>query len=89
MMYFPLIVDEALMIEFTECEPKFEIDRYVEVLSKTVTEAYRDSNKLKCAPMNTAISRLDLVRANHPKKLILSWKFKNEIKELQNELKHS
>ena len=89
MMYFPLIVDEALMIELTECEPKFEIDKYVEILSKVVTEAYRDSKKLKRAPTNTAVSRLDLVRANHPKKLILSWKFRDEIRELQNELEHS
>jgi len=77
------------MIELTECEPKFEIDRYIEILSKVVTEAYRDNKKLKCAPTNTAISRLDLVRANHPKKLILSWKFKDEIRELQNEVERS
>ena len=33
-VYFPLIVEEALMIEPTECEPKEELDRFIEALIK-------------------------------------------------------
>ncbi len=86
MMYFPLIVDEALMVELTESEPKFEIDRYVELLANIVSEAYTNSERLKRAPVNTSVTRLDLVRANHPKKLILSWRFRDEIHQLMNEM---
>lgn len=73
-MYFPLIVKEALMVEFTDTESKENIDRYVEALSEIVRDAYVNPEKVKSAPMNTAIGRLDDVKASHPRTMCLSWR---------------
>src|SRR3990170_3335679 len=45
--YFPLIVDEALMIEPTESVEKEELDRFVDVLKKISTEAYSNPDLVK------------------------------------------
>lgn len=73
-IYFPLIVEEALMIEPTETFEKEELDRYVEVLRKTCGEAYADPDVALKAPYNTAIRRLDEVKASHPKTMALNWR---------------
>ncbi len=73
-VYFPLIVDEALMIEPTEAFEKEELDRFACVLSKVCAEAYVNPKAASEAPRNTAISRLDERRASHPKTMALSWK---------------
>ncbi len=66
-MYFPLIVEEALMIEFTETEPPSVIEEYAAALREIAEEAYRDPESVKGAPMNTAVKRVDDVYANHPR----------------------
>ncbi|HVP40339.1 MAG TPA: aminomethyl-transferring glycine dehydrogenase subunit GcvPB [Candidatus Krumholzibacteriaceae bacterium] len=72
--YFPLIVDEALMIEPTESFEKEELDRYVEIMKKISQEAYLNPNIVLNAPQNTASDKLDEVKASHPKTMALSWK---------------
>jgi glycine dehydrogenase subunit 2 len=72
--YFPLIVDEALMIEPTESFEKEELDRFVEVMKKISQEAYLNPNIVLNAPQNTASNKLDEVKASHPKTMALSWK---------------
>lgn len=71
-IYFPLIVKEALMFEFTDCETKEDIDRYVEALREISAIAYSRPQTLKSAPLNTSVGRLDEVRANHPRTICLS-----------------
>jgi len=73
-IYFPLIVEEAFMVEPTETEPKRELDRYAETLRQIVKEAYTSPESVKNAPHNTSVRRIDEVKANHPRTLILSWK---------------
>jgi len=73
-IYFPLIVDEALMIEPTETFEKEELDRFAEAVRKTCEEAYTNPEAVMKAPHNTAISRLDEVKASHPKNMALSWR---------------
>jgi glycine dehydrogenase subunit 2 len=73
-IYFPLIVDEALMIEPTETFEKEELDRFVETLKKICEEAYTNPEIVLKAPHNTAASRLDEVRASHPRTMALSWR---------------
>ena len=73
-VYFPLIVDEALMIEPTESFEKEELDRFVEVMRKISDEAYSTPDVVLEAPKNTAVTRLDEVKASHPKSMALSWK---------------
>jgi len=72
--YFPLIVDEALMIEPTESVEKEELDRFVEVMKKISQEAYSNPDLVKKAPQNVAVTRLDEVKASHPKTMTLSWR---------------
>jgi glycine dehydrogenase subunit 2 len=62
-IYFPLIVNGALMIEPTETEPKDSLDKFVEVMNKIYEEALNEPEKLKNAPSNTSIGRLDAVNA--------------------------
>jgi len=72
--YFPLIVEEALMIEPTESYEKEELDKFIEVLKKISEEAYANPERVLEAPQNTALTRLDEVKASHPKTMALSWK---------------
>jgi glycine dehydrogenase subunit 2 len=72
--YFPLIVEEALMIEPTETFEKEELDRFAEVVRKICEEAYTQPETVLKAPSNTAVSRLDEVKASHPKTMALSWR---------------
>ncbi len=72
--YFPLIVDEALMIEPTESMEKEELDRFFQALKKISDEAYSNPDLVKNAPYNASVTRLDEVKASHPKTMILSWR---------------
>jgi glycine dehydrogenase subunit 2 len=62
-IYFPLIVNGALMIEPTETESKSSLDNFIEVMEKIYYEALNEPEKLKKAPLNTPIGRLDAVNA--------------------------
>lgn len=73
-IYFPLIVEEALMVEPTESESKRELDNFYEALSKIIEEAYADPEKVKSAPHNAAVKRIDEVKASHPKTMTPSWR---------------
>jgi glycine dehydrogenase subunit 2 len=73
-IYFPLIVDEALMIEPTETFEKEELDRFVDAMRRICEEAYTNPEIVLKAPHNTAVSRLDEVKASHPRTMVLSWR---------------
>lgn len=68
-VYFPLIVKEALMIEPTESESKKDLDRYIDAL---ISIAKEDSEKVKKAPYNMPVRRVDEVGATRSQ--ILTWK---------------
>ena len=73
-IYFPLIVEEALMIEPTESETPESIEALVEALRGAAEEARRDPARLKSRPLNTASARVDQVRANHPRSVTPTWR---------------
>ncbi len=62
-VYFPLVVDEALMVEPTETESKETLDRFAEVLLHIDQEIDTDPKLLHDAPHNTVVGRLDEARA--------------------------
>ena len=62
-MYFPLIVEEALMIEPTETESKETLDFFIEVMQAIAREAQDDPDLLRNAPHNSPNTRLDEARA--------------------------
>jgi glycine dehydrogenase subunit 2 len=62
-VYFPLIVDEALMIEPTETESKQTLDAFIEAMKEIARDAEENPEALHSAPHNTPVKRLDDVRA--------------------------
>ncbi|CAN5519255.1 aminomethyl-transferring glycine dehydrogenase subunit GcvPB [soil metagenome] len=58
-VYFPLLVDEALMIEPTETEPKERLDHFAEVVRSILREAQEDPEIARNAPYTTPVRRLD------------------------------
>jgi glycine dehydrogenase subunit 2 len=58
-VYFPLIVDEALLIEPTETETRETLDRFVEVVAEILREARDDPSVAQNAPYTTPVRRLD------------------------------
>jgi glycine dehydrogenase subunit 2 len=62
-VYFPLLVDEALMIEPTETETKETLDAFAEAVEEILAEAEEDPEVARDAPYTTPVRRLDEVRA--------------------------
>jgi glycine dehydrogenase subunit 2 len=63
-VYFPLIVEEALMIEPTETESLQSLDIFLEAMVSVAREAERDPSALHEAPTEAPVGRLDEVAAN-------------------------
>ncbi|HEY3108586.1 MAG TPA: aminomethyl-transferring glycine dehydrogenase subunit GcvPB, partial [Chloroflexota bacterium] len=62
-IYFPLVVEEALMIEPTETESKETLDAFVEAMLRIAEEARENPEVLHEAPHVTPVRRLDEVTA--------------------------
>jgi glycine dehydrogenase subunit 2 len=62
-IYFPLIIDNAIMIEPTETESLETMDAFIEAMINISKEAKENPQLLKMAPYNTSVRRLDEVRA--------------------------
>jgi glycine dehydrogenase subunit 2 len=58
-VYFPLLVDEALMIEPTETETKETLDNFASVIAAILREAKDDPEVARNAPYDTPVRRLD------------------------------
>ncbi len=71
-VYFPLIVDEAIMIEPTETESRETLDRFVEAMISVAQECATDPDRVRSAPHDTVVKRLDEVTA--ARKLNLRWR---------------
>ncbi len=70
-VYFPLIVEEAMMVEPTETETRESLDAFAEALLRAHREAHEDPDLLHEAPTTTPVRRLDeALAARHLK---LSW----------------
>ncbi len=62
-VYFPLIVDEALMIEPTETESLDALDAFVDAMLAIAEEIRTDPEMVKGAPYTTPVRRLDEAKA--------------------------
>ncbi|WOE51523.1 aminomethyl-transferring glycine dehydrogenase subunit GcvPB [Sulfuracidifex metallicus DSM 6482 = JCM 9184] len=85
-IYFPPIVEEALMIEPTETESIETIRSFANSLKRILDEAYRNPEKLRDSPYNTAVGRLDQARANHPASVTPSYRIERKRRESKNDL---
>lgn len=76
-MYFPLIVDEALMVEPTETESRETLDDAIEVFRSLYELTRLNPESLHEAPVTTPVSRLDEVTAaRHP---VLRYRFEESL----------
>jgi len=68
-VYFPLVVEEAMMVEPTETESRSTLDAFAEALRRAAREARDDPDVLRAAPVTTPVRRLDEARAARALKL--------------------
>jgi glycine dehydrogenase subunit 2 len=61
--YFPLIVEEALMIEPTETESKETLDAFCDAMIQIAQEAESNPQVIHDAPVTTPVRRLDQTKA--------------------------
>jgi glycine dehydrogenase subunit 2 len=62
-VYFPLLVEEALMVEPTETETRETLDAFAEAIAAILAEAAEDPEIARQAPYTTPVRRLDEVAA--------------------------
>ncbi len=72
--YFPLVVEEALMIEPTETESKMTLDSFINAMREIAKEAENNPEILQTAPHNTPVRRLDEAAA--ARKPDLRWEMR-------------
>ena len=58
-IYFPLIVDEGMLIEPTETESKETLDAFADALIAIAGEAVSDPDAIRAAPITAPVRRLD------------------------------
>ncbi len=58
-VYFPLVVNGAIMIEPTETEPKENLDEFIDAMLRIAEEAEKEPELLHAAPARTKVGRLD------------------------------
>jgi glycine dehydrogenase subunit 2 len=71
-IYFPLIVQGAMLIEPTESVGRQELDQFIDALRSIAREAVEDPDLVLNAPHSTRIGRLDEAAA--ARKPVLRWK---------------
>jgi glycine cleavage system P protein (glycine dehydrogenase) subunit 2 len=70
-VYFPLIVEEALMVEPTETESLETLDSFADAMLEIAAQAEADPHQLHQAPVTAPVGRLDEARA--ARSLIARW----------------
>ena len=58
-VYFPLLVDEALLVEPTETETKETLDAFADAIAGILREGAEDPEIARNAPYSTPVRRLD------------------------------
>ncbi|WP_300522521.1 aminomethyl-transferring glycine dehydrogenase subunit GcvPB [Aminiphilus sp.] len=71
-IYFPLVVEEAMMIEPTETEGKETLDVFAKALCSIAEEAEKNPEGVKTAPHSTFVARPDETTA--ARKPVLRWR---------------
>ena len=70
-VYFPLIIEGAMMIEPTETESLETLDTFVDTMLKIKEEAEKNPELVTGAPHNLAFKKVDAVTA--ARKPVLKW----------------
>jgi glycine dehydrogenase subunit 2 len=70
-VYFPLVVEEAMMVEPTETETRETLDAFAAAMLQVASEAESHPDLLHDAPVTTPVRRLDEAKA--ARELRLTW----------------
>ena len=70
-IYFPLVVQEAIMIEPTETESKEELDNFIKIMETVASEVISNPDYVNGAPYNTPVHRVD--EASAARNLNICW----------------
>jgi glycine dehydrogenase subunit 2 len=73
-IYFPTIVEEAMLIEPTETLSKRELDAIVSAFQKISDECYTNSGTIVTSPQSTTVTRIDEAKASRRKTMQLTWR---------------
>ena len=73
-IYFPQVVEEAIMIEPTETESKETLDAFITAMAEVARETEENPDLLHTAPHATPVRRLDEVSA--ARNPVLRWEMK-------------
>jgi glycine cleavage system P protein (glycine dehydrogenase) subunit 2 len=77
-IYFPLIIQGAMLIEPTESVGHQELDQFISAMRSIARESEEDPELLRAAPHSTRIGRLDEAAA--ARKPVLRWKPQNSVR---------
>jgi glycine dehydrogenase subunit 2 len=72
-IYFPLIVEEAIMVEPTETESKETLEAFADAMRQIAREADENPDIIRSAPHYRVVGRLDEVTAARRPILRWSW----------------
>jgi glycine dehydrogenase subunit 2 len=70
----PWIIPEPLTPEPPETTPKEDLDRIAQVMHEISREAYTNPERVKTAPHNAAISKIDTSPSSEPAKWAMTWR---------------
>jgi glycine dehydrogenase subunit 2 len=72
--HHPFVVPQPFTIEPTESYSKDELDEYLEGLEKIAQEAYDEPEKVKNAPYNSVVHKIDHSTLDDPEKWAITWR---------------
>jgi glycine dehydrogenase subunit 2 len=72
--HHPFIVSEPATLEPTESYSKAELDEYLAILNRVAEEAYTDPQKVKSAPHNSTIHKVDPEPMDDPEQWAVTWR---------------
>jgi glycine dehydrogenase subunit 2 len=72
--HHPFIVPQPFSIEPTESYSKEEMDEYLAGLRKIAEEAYENPEKVKKAPYNSVVHKIDQSTLDDPEKWAITWR---------------
>ncbi len=72
--HHPWVVPEPFTLEPTESYSKAELDEYIAILRQVVKEAYTDPEKVKNAPYNSVVHKIDHAALDDPSQWAVTWR---------------
>ncbi len=72
--HHPWVVPEPFTLEPTESYSRKELDEYVAILRHVAREAYTDPDKVRNAPYNSVVHKIDHAALDDPSRWAVTWR---------------